>query len=277
MPHQLAENPAMIEMRERAGITNRSPRLHSIPLVEGLLHAPFVRRFCERYYTERGVVASEPVQRALDRMRDAEQRGGLDKMIRDTANRVKAMSDKGKLAAMEKAAEIWIVSDEKGMTMDQVRALRKVAQDAKGKAHGAEPSEAVAPRATEASATHCSQVMDAIEDADALAHEYRANPSVSKVVKLMISTLENEVRRTCGDAVVSSRRRTGTAITEDVNVQRLERVADAMVDDAKEFKSALDKYKRDPGRMKLQLDNVEYAATQMLTHAHLALRTLGKA
>jgi len=79
------------------------------------------------------LVASEPVQRALDRMEDAKTRGGIDGMIAATARRVKAMNTPEKLRAMEIAVESFITSDEDGLTMQQVRQLRQIAQDARTK------------------------------------------------------------------------------------------------------------------------------------------------
>jgi len=79
------------------------------------------------------LVASEPVQRALDRMEDVKVRGGIDGMIAATARRVKAMNTPEKLRAMEIAVESFITADTDGLTMQQVRQLRQIAQDARAK------------------------------------------------------------------------------------------------------------------------------------------------
>lgn len=69
-------------------------------------------------------VDTEPVQRALDRMADAKDRGGVDGMIKDTETRIKATKDAGKLLGIATAIEKFIVSDEVGITPEQVKALR---------------------------------------------------------------------------------------------------------------------------------------------------------
>ena len=76
-------------------------------------------------------VSSEPVQRALDRMADAKDRGGIDGMVKDTAKRLKATKDADKILGLITAIEKIIVGDEKGMKPEQVKALRAIQADAK--------------------------------------------------------------------------------------------------------------------------------------------------
>ena len=76
-------------------------------------------------------VSSEPVQRALDRMADAKDRGGIDGMVKDTAKRLKATKDADKILGLITAIEKVIVGDQEGMKPEQVKALRMIQADAK--------------------------------------------------------------------------------------------------------------------------------------------------
>jgi len=76
-------------------------------------------------------VSSEPVQRALDRMADAKDRGGIDGMVKDTAKRLKATKDADKILGLITAIEKIIVGDQEGMKPEQVKALRSIQADAK--------------------------------------------------------------------------------------------------------------------------------------------------
>jgi len=76
-------------------------------------------------------VSSEPVQRALDRMADAKDRGGIDGMVKDTAKRLKATKDADKILGLITAIEKIIVGDQEGMKPEQVKALRMIQADAK--------------------------------------------------------------------------------------------------------------------------------------------------
>ena len=78
---------------------------------------------------ERIAVSKEPVSRALDRMYDAEKRGGIEGLIKATALRAKATKDAGKRAGLVEAIDIVIDHDGHKMSKDQIQALRKIQND----------------------------------------------------------------------------------------------------------------------------------------------------
>jgi len=75
---------------------------------------------------DRLAMSSNPVNRALERMRDAEKRGGIDALIKATALRARATSDAGKLEGIIKAIDIVIDQDGHRMTHDQIQALHQI-------------------------------------------------------------------------------------------------------------------------------------------------------
>ena len=62
----------------------------------------------------------------------------------------------------------------------------------------------------------------------------------------------------------------------DVNLQRVERVVDDISRQAKDMSLALDKYKKDPQKMKPQLENVIHTAYVISSDVRILLRTLGE-
>lgn len=77
---------------------------------------------------ERIAMSKEPVSRALERMYDAEKRGGIDGMIKATAARAKATKDAAKREGIIEAIDIVIAHDGHKMSHSQIDALKGVQQ-----------------------------------------------------------------------------------------------------------------------------------------------------
>ena len=77
-------------------------------------------------FLERIAVSKEPVSRALERMYAAEQRGGIEGLIKATAVRAKATKDAAKREGLIEAIDIVIDHDGRKMTSSQMQALRQI-------------------------------------------------------------------------------------------------------------------------------------------------------
>lgn len=65
------------------------------------------------------------------------------------------------------------------------------------------------------------------------------------------------------------------ATDDDVNVQKLERLIDAMEKEVKQMNTSLGLYKKDPGKYKPQLDNLTNSASSVRSAVNVILRMFG--
>lgn len=61
---------------------------------------------------------------------------------------------------------------------------------------------------------------------------------------------------------------------DEINVHRLERLIESVEKEAKQMRSSLDLYKRDPGKYRPQIDNLVQSATSIQSAMRVILRSV---
>lgn len=153
-PKEITENDDYFSMLKMAGVPQRARAMdedgwHTVPdgmftLVQEDIRTMRAAGTPTWMLEKLASVSKEPVQRALDRMADAFERGGAGELIKATAQRVKKTKDSDKLQGIVMALEKVIVSAASGTKNDlfpgglsqpevkQLRAIQAAAKAAGG-------------------------------------------------------------------------------------------------------------------------------------------------